>query len=131
MSYIPFLKDMLIEPHLKTVLQKLKPRYKTGVATNRTDTMNRVLHTHGLEGMFDLVVTALDVEHPKPHPDQLVKLLGHFALKPDQMLYIGDSTVDQMAAAAAGVDLAAYDNPELSARYHIQGLDELKTILNL
>lgn len=130
-NYIPFLQDMLIEPHLKTILQKLKPRYKTGVATNRTDTMNRVLHTHGLEGMFDLVVTALDVEHPKPHPDQLLALLGHFALKPGQMLYIGDSVVDEMAAAAAGVDLAAYDNRQLSARYHIQGLDELAFILDL
>ena len=35
MSYLPFLKDMEIEPHLKSLIQRLRPRYKTAVATNR------------------------------------------------------------------------------------------------
>jgi len=34
MSYLPFLKYMEIEPYLKPLLEKLRPRYKTAVATN-------------------------------------------------------------------------------------------------
>jgi beta-phosphoglucomutase-like phosphatase (HAD superfamily) len=43
MSYVPFLKQMNIEPYLKTLLNRIRPRYKTAVATNRSDTMDRVL----------------------------------------------------------------------------------------
>ncbi len=43
MKYLPFVKYMEIEPHLKTLLTRLKPRYKIAIATNRTDTMPHVL----------------------------------------------------------------------------------------
>jgi HAD superfamily hydrolase (TIGR01509 family) len=130
MSYLPFLQFMEIEPGLKPLLRRLKPRYHTAVATNRTDTMNRVLRSHGLEDAFDLVVTALDVINPKPHPDQLNKILDHFALAPDQTIFIGDSELDAAAARAAGVSFVAYANRMLAADFHIERLDQVEDILN-
>lgn len=130
MSYLPFLKDMEIEPYLKPVLKKLRPKYKTAIATNRADTMNRVLVDHGLKGYFDLVVTANDVENPKPHPDQLVKILEHFETAPREMIYIGDSELDEMAAKATGVRFVAYANNSLAAEFHIKSLKEIEDILN-
>jgi len=130
MSYMPFLQFMEIEPGLKPLLRHLKPRYHTAVATNRTDTMNRVLRSHGLEDAFDLVVTALDVINPKPHPDQLNKILDHFALAPDQTIFIGDSELDAAAARAAGVSFVAYANRMLAADFHIERLDQVEDILN-
>ncbi|MGB5424190.1 MAG: HAD-IA family hydrolase [Desulfobacterales bacterium] len=130
MSYLPFLQFMEIEPGLKPLLRHLKPRYHTAVATNRTDTMNRVLRNHGLEDAFDLVVTALDVANPKPHPDQLNKILDHFALAPDQIIFIGDSELDAAAARAAGVAFVAYANQGLSADFHIERLRQVEDILN-
>ncbi|MFW6335253.1 MAG: HAD family hydrolase, partial [Desulfosalsimonas sp.] len=100
----------------------------TAVATNRSDTMNRVLEEHGLEHCFDLVVTALDVENPKPSPDQLIKITQHFGVSSGQVLYVGDSQVDQQAARAAGVILAACCNDSLEADYHIERLSEIKEI---
>ena len=129
MSYLPFLEFMEIEPGLKPLLHRLRPQYRTAIATNRTDTMNRVLHTHALEGLFDLVVTAVDVERPKPHPDQLYKILGHFHIQPDQALYIGDSPLDEMAAVKAGVSFVAYGNHTLTAQHHIDRLNQLEDIL--
>jgi HAD superfamily hydrolase (TIGR01549 family) len=129
MSYLPFLRFMEIEPGLKPLLRHLKPRYRTAVATNRTDTINRVLHDHGLEGAFDLVVTALDVENPKPHPDQLNRIIDHFGVKPDQTLFIGDSELDAAAAGAAGVAFAAYANRMLGADIHIECLHQVRGIL--
>jgi HAD superfamily hydrolase (TIGR01509 family) len=129
MSYLPFLKYMEIEPDLLPLLSGLRPKYKTAIATNRTDTMNRVLQTHGLTECFDLVVTALDVKRPKPHPDQLDKILAAFNLQPEQVLYIGDSELDARAADAAGVCFIAYANPALRADYHIERLGEVRTIL--
>lgn len=129
MSYLPFLEYMEMEPDLQPLLTELRPRYKTAIATNRTDTMNRVLQRHGLDRLFDLVVTAWDVKRPKPHPDQLEKILTAFALQPRQVLYIGDSELDALAARASGVRFIAYANPDLGADYHIGRLGEVRRIL--
>lgn len=129
MSYTPFLKQMEIEPYLKPLLKRLRPRYKTAVATNRTDTMRRVLKAFELEDDFDLVVCALDVEHPKPHPQILNKVLDHFDCVPAEAVYIGDTSLDQAAARAAGVHFIAYGNRSLSADLHIQSLKEIERFL--
>jgi phosphoglycolate phosphatase len=131
MSYIPFLNDMEIEPYLKPLIQKLRPRYKTAIATNRSDTMDRVISEHGLEGYFDLVVCSNDVDHPKPHPDQLIKILEHFRIEPCDSLYVGDSKLDEIAAKAAGVPFVAYKNRSLSADFHIQSLKQIAEILGI
>ena len=129
MSYIPILRQMRIEPDLRSVLSQIKPAYKTAVATNRSDTMQPVLDEYGLAELFDLVVTALDVAQPKPYPDQLHKILNHFNLSPRNMLYIGDSVLDEGAAGAAGVTFVAFNNRKLTADYHISRLNELQDIL--
>lgn len=129
-GYTPYFKFMKIEPDLISLLTWCRTSYKTAVATNRSDTMSRVLSTHGISEYFDIVVTALDVPHPKPAADPLLKVLEHFGIDASEMLYIGDSKVDETAAKAAGVPLAAYRNPDLDADYHIRHLREIKEILN-
>jgi FMN phosphatase YigB (HAD superfamily) len=101
------------------------------VATNRADTMEEVMQVHGLADEFDLVVTSRDVPHPKPAPDVLVKVLKHFDLAPEEALYVGDSTVDEQAAAAVGVPLVAYRNPHLKARFHIAHLCEVQPLVGM
>lgn len=129
MGYLPFIKDMVMMPRLRPLLQRLRSRYRTAVATNRSDTMQRVLVEHDLEGYFDLVVTAMDVNSPKPDPEQLLNVLTHFGIGPSQAVYIGDSTVDEMAAKSAGVAFVAYSNPELVADFHIADFRDLDAIL--
>jgi phosphoglycolate phosphatase-like HAD superfamily hydrolase len=131
MSYIPFIRHMEIEPFLVDVLARLRPQYKTAIATNRTDTMARVLEEHNLKGLFDKVITACDVRFPKPHPDQLLTLLSHFSLDPGEMIFIGDSELDELAAQQAQVPFFAYANPELKADVHIQNLGEILDFLNI
>lgn len=131
MDYRQYLEYLTIEPHLVSLLEKLRPKFKTSVATNRSDTMNRLLASFRLDEYFDLVVTASDVLRPKPHPEALLKVLKHFDLEPFQTIYIGDSQVDEMAARSAAIPLVAYRNPELSAEYHIETLKELEELLNL
>ena len=129
MTYYPFLQYMKIEPYLKRLLEKLRLQYKTAIATNRADTMNRVLRENGLEEYFNLVVTANDVDNPKPHPEQLIKIMEHFNVDSRQVLYVGDSELDEMAAKAAKVRFIAYDNGSLAAEFHIQSLKEIEGIL--
>ena len=66
LGYQPFLKFMQMEPDLVSLLNtSASASYKTAVATNRTDTMARVLTDNGIDHLFDLVVCALDVQVPQ------------------------------------------------------------------
>jgi phosphoglycolate phosphatase len=129
MRYEPFLRYLKIEPYLKPLLRSLRPRYKTAIATNRSDTMRPLLDAHDLGPYFDLVVRSVDVTRPKPDPEALLKIVDHFGIAPDQALYVGDSGVDEEAAAAAKIPLVAYRNPELKAAFHIDRLEELEDLL--
>jgi len=131
LSYAPFVAAYEMEPALIPLLNKLRPAYKTAIATNRSDSMPTLLREHDITSYFDLIVSASDVPRPKPHPDQLLRLLEHFEISPREMLYVGDSKVDESAAKAAQVPLVAYDNRSLSARYHIHSLKEIEGILEL
>ncbi|MDY6952538.1 MAG: HAD-IA family hydrolase [Thermodesulfobacteriota bacterium] len=128
-SYHPFIPAMRMEPYLKAFLEYLRPRHKTAISTNRSDTMHRVLVDHGLEGYFDMVVSSLDVERPKPDPESLLKILDHFGLSPHEAIYIGDSQIDELAAKAAGIPLVAYKNSRLSAAFKVAHFKEIETLL--
>lgn len=130
-GYLPFLKYMEMEPDLVSLLESLRPRFKTAVATNRTDTMGRVLADNHIDHLFDLVVTAMDVRFPKPHPEPIKKVANHFSVAPEEMIYVGDSQVDELAAKAAGVPFVAYRNPDLAAGYHIRHLAEVAGLVGL
>jgi len=130
MGYTPFIPEMEMADGLRDLLGWLRRGFRTAVVTNRSDTMARVLTEFGLEDAFDQVVTALDVTRPKPHPEPLLKALAAFDLPPDRMLYIGDSPLDEQAAAAAGVRFAAFGNDALKADYHVTRMMEIQSILN-
>lgn len=129
-SYQPFIRHMRMEPHLRKLLTHLRPCCKTAVATNRTNTMDQVLVEHDLQGMFDLVISASDVAHPKPHPEQLLTIIDHFKIRPDEVCFIGDSELDQQAADAAGVPFIAFGNPHLKAAAHIDRLDRVIDLID-
>jgi HAD superfamily hydrolase (TIGR01509 family) len=129
MDYRKYLRYHILEPQLVPLLEKIRPQMKTAIATNRTDTMEKLLIAFDLNSYFDLVITSSDVQHPKPHPEALLIILKHFSLTPEQAVYIGDSQVDEQAAMAAQIPLVAFRNRELTAPYHIDSLAELEELL--
>jgi phosphoglycolate phosphatase len=129
-DYEPFIKDMVMEPGLRELLRRLKPRCGLAVATNRSNTIGVVLEQNGLEDLFDVVISSLDVQNPKPHPESLLKILEFFQLPPDVSLYVGDSEIDFETAKAAGVPFVAYKNRGLHAHYHVNHLMEVALLVD-
>ncbi|MBL7102096.1 MAG: HAD family hydrolase [Desulfobacteraceae bacterium] len=129
MDYTPFIRDMVIEPGLKNLLGKLKPRVGLAVATNRSNTIEEVLEQNGLSRFFDIVVSSLDVDNPKPHPESVHKILDFFDIGPDQAVYVGDSLIDLDTAKAAGVCFIAYGNGSLESRLRAGSMEEIEQIL--
>jgi len=131
MDYGAFLNLLKVEPYLVQLLTKIRPELKTAIATNRSDTMDRLLSEFELSDYFDLVVTSFDIERPKPHPDSLFKILDYFDIESHQVLYIGDSQVDAEAARAAKIPFVAFRNRMLPTEYHIENLKQLEEILEV
>jgi len=125
LDYTPFLRQMAIEPDLLEFLAAVRPPLLTAISTNRTSTMAAVLDTFALRPHFDLVVTALDVERPKPHPEALLKILARFGLGAQQGIFVGDTQVDVDHAAAVGMPLVAFRSPALQAAYHASSFREV------
>lgn len=128
LDYTPYLRYMSMEPDLIAFLEVIKPRYRTAISTNRTDTMETILDTFALRPWFDMVVTALVAPRPKPAPDGLEMILERFQVRPEETIYIGDSVIDQEHCAGVGVDLIAFKNKTLEARYHV---DDFMSIVKL
>ena len=132
MGYAQFIPYMEREKGLKKLLTALKDNgFIRAVATNRINTMQAVLKAHNLENAFDMVVTAADVQHPKPSPEQLHTIMEKFSLTPGQMLFVGDSQYDQMAANKAGVPFIAFKNKDLDADFHVTTMAQVGNIVGI
>lgn len=115
--YIVYLK---MEPHLFEALNGLKEKQiLLAINTNRTTSMKYIMERFDLWPFFDMVVTALDVKHPKPHPESIEKILRNFDLKKGEVVFIGDSEVDRQTARSSGVPFVAYKNGAIEADFHI------------
>jgi phosphoglycolate phosphatase len=81
--------------------------WATAVWTNNARAISlAALERCGLLPLFDLVVTRDDMAALKPDPDGWRVISSHFGLR--EAIVIGDSWVDGVAAAAAGVPFIAY-----------------------
>lgn len=118
-----------LEPFVRETLEGLKNQYRTAIATNRGKSLPLVMEFHNLSRYFDLTVSSVQVQHPKPHPAYLEIILQKFSLAPNQALYMGDAEVDAQLAAAAGVAFLAYKNTGLPARAHLGDHRDIWAIL--
>ncbi|OXL86556.1 pyrophosphatase [Paenibacillus sp. SSG-1] len=92
-------------PHVLEVIKELDRRGITmGVVTtkNKPGTF-RVLEMFGLDKYMKAIVTVMDVEHPKPHPEPVLMAISQLGADPEATLMVGDSPVDIQSAKAAGV----------------------------
>ncbi|MDL1969837.1 MAG: HAD family hydrolase [Candidatus Desulfofervidaceae bacterium] len=128
-DYHRFLTYIKPEPYVKEVLADFKKQFKVGMATSRTNTIQRLLQTYGLLSYFDLVVSAMDVKHAKPHPESLFKIMTSFSVTSREMIYIGDAEVDAEMAKKAGVPFIAYKNPDLPADFYAENFLQLAEII--
>lgn len=132
--------DEVIEPFdgIAETIHELKARdYRLGIVSSKLRVgVERGLNIFAMAELFDLIISADDVTNHKPHPEPLLKALGHFDASPGEAIYIGDSTHDIIAGKAAEVSTVAaawgpFPRTELEALKPDHLLDEPSDLLRL
>jgi phosphoglycolate phosphatase len=126
-------------PGAKEVLSYLRNKgYRLCVASNRPTKFSLLLISHlKIKRFFDYVLCADKLRYAKPHPEILNKIRRKFRLKPRDMLYIGDMTIDAITASRAKIKTillttGSHKRSELQKEKHyriINKLSDLRKIL--
>ena len=92
-------------PQVKATLAELAEKgLPLAIVTNKpTPFVAPLLASLGIADYFSLIIGGDDVVVKKPHPAAIFLVLGRFGVLPQQLLFVGDSRNDILAAQAAGV----------------------------
>lgn len=113
-------------PGAVKLLKLLKKTKKLAlVTTARSAPIDTLLKKHGLDNIFELVITADDVENIKPDPEPILKAIKELASDKEKTIMIGDSENDLIAANQAGIDSILF-YPHGHAIHH--EIDYLKSL---
>ena len=93
-------------PNVSETLKKLSQKTKLALITMRYVPKEKVikeLQKFGLAEYFQLVITALDTQYPKPSPEALIKCAKRLGIQVSQCAVVGDSVADTRAGKTAGM----------------------------
>ncbi len=133
--YLPYVKAFENEIE---ILKKLKEAgYLLGVVTNKGAPLTKYsLEVAHIDGLFDVVISADDVNAPKPSPLGINKALERLAIADkSKVLYIGDNDIDYETAKNAGLDamLVTWGPREIKrvkdAKFAVSSYNELGGLL--
>lgn len=99
-----YINKVKLMDNAKEVIQKIKRSgIKTGLVTNATkNRTKKELEFLKIKDKFDIILTADDVEKPKPYPDGILKACERLNVQPDEVIYVGDRENDYKAGKSAG-----------------------------
>lgn len=128
-----------LQPYAREILASLKEQgFKTAIVTNNClNATKTVINRFGLHPLIDALVTRENVPRWKPDGAMVKVSLNRLHVDPSNALFVGDSTIDIMAARDSGVtSVALLTGPTLTSRllkeepdYLISSLAELTTLI--
>ena len=92
-------------PGVKDTLLRLRAQgIRLGVVTNKEGAYTEVvLDAHGLSPLFDVVISGDTLSTKKPDPQGIRLCMARWALGANEVLFVGDSSIDVATARQAGV----------------------------
>lgn len=121
-------------PGVKEVLTELRNQYKVCLVTNDNYRLTiKMLEKLGIIDYFDFIGCA-DQYGPKPKPDALYEISRRFNIHLDEMVYVGDSSLDMeygkyTTASIGYVEQSGHENHLMEADYLIKHMSELIPLL--
>ena len=133
--YLPYVKAF--DNEIETLKKLKEAGYLLGVVTNKGAPLTKYsLEVAHIDGLFDVVISADDVNAPKPSPLGIEKALERLGIEDKgKVLYIGDNDIDYETATNAGTDamLVTWGPREIKrvrdAKYAVSSYNELGGLL--
>ncbi|MBD3421262.1 MAG: HAD-IA family hydrolase [Chitinivibrionales bacterium] len=104
------------------------------VTSRRRDSLNKYLHTCGLQEYFDICITPEDTVRHKPDPDPALLAMQRLSATARETIFIGDAEFDILCGKQAGIDTAyiiqQHNSPQrlkTQPTYLLHSLHELLT----
>ena len=134
-QYVPYVKAF--DNEIETLKKLKEAGYLLGVVTNKGAPLTKYsLEVAHIDGLFDVVISADDVNAPKPSPFGIEKAMERLGIADkDKVLYIGDNDIDYETACNAGTDamLVTWGPREIKrkndAKYAVGSYNELGGLL--
>lgn len=92
---------------MKDTLKRLKDRgLLLALATcDLRDQTEEILRILGIAHLFDSILSAEEVSHPKPHPQMVLTICKQLNIPPAETILVGDTEVDMAMGKKAGIAL--------------------------
>ncbi len=95
--------DETIIPGVIHCLSHFHAQYPLSIVSARGERQSvRFLDHFGLRFFFHCIATGQTTPHTKPYPDPIIWTSAQMGVAPEECLMVGDTTVDILAAKAAG-----------------------------
>lgn len=100
------LDSAVINKHLVELAKLIKTEYYLALVTtaSRKNTADILKH-FSLDTLFELIVTAEEIEKTKPDPEGFIKAMQHFDISPENTMIFEDSSVGIEAARRSGASV--------------------------
>jgi putative hydrolase of the HAD superfamily len=97
-------RDAKTDRRMAGLVRRLRRRYRTGLLSNASDILPRLLHErYGLDGLFDVEVISAVVGLAKPDPAIYRLALQRLGTAPEATIFVDDYEPNVVAAAALGI----------------------------
>lgn len=95
-------------PNVALALSEAASIARLGIVTTKTaDSSKRLLQGLGVMHYFEVLIGRDSVEHPKPHPQPILKAMEHLQAQSASTWMIGDTILDLQSANSAGISCVA------------------------
>jgi HAD superfamily hydrolase (TIGR01509 family) len=128
-STISLVSKLKINHTAQLIFSHLKKRgWKIAVASNSIrETVRVALHSIGVLGMIDYIVSNEDVKHPKPHPEMYWKCMIALDALPENTIVVEDSHIGREGAIKSGGTLyPVKDSYDLNSDRFLSYVDEFE-----
>jgi phosphoglycolate phosphatase-like HAD superfamily hydrolase len=122
-------KNHKLFPGAREALEQLKTKAVLAVGTNRDSSACRILRELDILSCFAVIVTPGEAPEPKPGKGFMDCLLKKLSLGAGEVVYVGDSLVDEQLCRAGGVRLLAFQNQALHAWAHVNEFADIPAAL--
>jgi HAD superfamily hydrolase (TIGR01509 family) len=106
-TYRRLLVDLQLVPGVLDFLELAQSRFRMALTTSSVRENQRIaFERFDLDGYFEVVVAAEDIEHPKPHPQPYLTTADKLGVPPKACLVLEDSLHGVRSAKRAGCRIA-------------------------